>query len=237
MMCPQVKSNFFALQIRSHHFNNLVAHPVGVTGDNFQTLTEHWDGSSWSIIPSPNVGPGQNVFSPVLDLSPINAWAGGGSSSVAGISPDRTLFEHWDGSTWSVVPSPSPGLSFNDISGLAAIPGTNNLWAAGAYTDSGGPNGIYHSIIERWDGSSWSVVPSPNVGTAGGSVGSVVALSATDAWAVGSFRDSNGMSQTLVEHRDGSSWSVVPSPNVGSESNGLVLSQSSIAKQKEGTYP
>jgi hypothetical protein len=65
-------------------------------------------------------------------------------------------------------------------------------------------------LIEFWDGTSWTQQVSPNPdGT--GDFGAVSAISATDAWAVGSFYGG-----ALAAHWDGSSWQQVamPTPNV-----------------------
>src|SRR5690348_5630714 len=55
--------------------------------------------------------------------------------------------------------------------------------------------------------AAWNIVPSPNVGTTS-HLNSVSVISATDVWAVG--YSSTG---TLIEHWDGTSWSIVSSPN------------------------
>jgi hypothetical protein len=47
----------------------------------------------------------------------------------------------------------------------------------------------------------------------------VAALAPNNVWAVGSFvKATKGPTLTLIEHYDGSEWSVVPSPNVGPHS-------------------
>ena len=47
------------------------------------------------------------------------------------------------------------------------------------------------------------------------SLNSVVALSATDVWAVGNYiLPATPSSHTLIAHWDGTSWNVVPSPDV-----------------------
>src|SRR6266516_6025218 len=48
----------------------------------------------------------------------------------------------------------------------------------------------------------------------GSSLGDIVALSPNDVWAVGLRSGGRCQFQTLTEHWSGSSWSVVPSPNV-----------------------
>jgi hypothetical protein len=61
---------------------------------------------------------------------------------------------------------------------------------------------------------AWRVVASPNVGgeRADDRLSAVSVVSASDVWAVGSSPHANGGS-TLVEHWDGSAWTIVPSPN------------------------
>src|SRR5436190_22390541 len=70
-------------------------------------------------------------------------------------------------------------------------------------------------------GPSWGVVPSPSNGTAGNVLGAVAAVSANEVWAVGAYSNTASVSQTLIERWDGTSWTVVPSPNVGAGDNYL----------------
>jgi hypothetical protein len=172
-------------------------------GQPFQTLIEHWDGTVWSVVPSPSPG-GSGSLSGVTALSGTDVWAVGSSSS-------RTLVEHWDGIGWSVVASPSPG-SFSGLSAVATVsPRTRrNVWAVGGSFNGSGND----TLIEHWDGTSWSVVASPSPGRFNALQG-VSAVSQDDVWAVGNGTTDPAApfaAETLVEHWDGSSWSIVPSP-------------------------
>ena len=161
------------------------------------TLVEHWNGQAWSVVPSP--GPGS--LSSVDAVSRNNVWAVGNNGAV-------TLVEHWDGTSWTVVASPSPG-AFSGLSGVSAVSRTD-VWAVGG---SGGGT-TFGSLIEHWDGTSWTVVPAPSPGTLSSLLG-VFALDHHDAWAVGDANTdpaSPFSAQTLTEHWDGTSWTVVPSP-------------------------
>lgn len=60
---------------------------------------------------------------------------------------------------------------------------------------------------------SWSVVASPNVSTGDTALGAVAAVSANDIWAAGQALNDGGPDQPLVEHWDGSAWSVVTLPH------------------------
>ena len=78
------------------------------------------------------------------------------------------------------------------------------VMTAGARPPIAGPN--------AGCGSGFVLVPSPSPGTNIQSLLSITALSSTDAWAVGfaGYVDSHGMfaESPLIEHWDGSSWSI-----------------------------
>ena len=117
--------------------------------------------------------------------------------------------EHWDGTTWSVVPSPNVGASTNELSALSALT-INNIWAVGYYE-----NGTARqALVEHWNGAVWSVITSPNPGAGGSWLFGVSTLTSNDAWAVGYQYDGTN-DQTLVEHWNGSAWNVVTSSNLG----------------------
>jgi hypothetical protein len=95
----------------------------------------------------------------------------------------------------TIVPNPIVSHDFEVLYGVSAG-STNDVWAVGVR------GGDVLSLIEHWDGSQWSVVPSPT-----GRLSAVTALSKVDAWAVGFTTDTE--SQTLTEHWNGVSWSIV----------------------------
>src|SRR5207244_3701461 len=60
----------------------------------YRTLTEHWDGSQWSVVTSPNPDNNQNFLYGVAAVSANDVWA-------VGYYGSGTLTEHWNGSQWS----------------------------------------------------------------------------------------------------------------------------------------
>lgn len=183
----------------------------------FRTLTEVWTGTSWSVMPSQNIGTGDNDLTGVAVISPNDAWAVGEWNAKPTSRP-KPLIEHWNGSSWSIVPSPSAG----QLSGLGAVAAvtTDNVWAVGGFFDFAGNE---QTLIEHWNGSKWSIVPSPNPGLSYNGLGHLAIVSQTDVWATGSWSsDAGNTSQTLIERWNGTQWSVVQSPNVfGSVYNNL----------------
>jgi hypothetical protein len=182
---------------------------VGYYVDNNQvneTLVEHWDGKSWSIVNSPNRGTGGNQLFGIATASPSDIWAVGNSGQGNGA---LTLIEHWDGSAWIIIDSPNPGSGANYLRGVAIVPG--GVWTVGGYYENGG---FLLTLTERWDGSNWNIVPSPTVGPDGDVLFGVSGIAANDVWTVGTTGFGDG-SATVIEHWNGSNWNVVPSPNGG----------------------
>jgi hypothetical protein len=174
-----------------------------------RTLIEHWNGARWSIVPSPNTNKRLNQLNSVAVISPSSAWAVGSASS--GNAPDQTtLILRWNGTRWTIVPSPSPGTAgLNALYGLAAN-SANDVWAVGSFTNSGE---YAQTLIVHWDGTSWRVVPSANVAGSNNELFGVVALGPNDVWAVGYRGNAAFGFFTLVEHWNGSTWSIVSSPS------------------------
>jgi hypothetical protein len=120
--------------------------------------------------------------------------------------------------TWGSVPSPNLTQFDNVLWGVDA-PTANNAWAVGRADTGTVPTN--RPLIERWDGSRWSISASP-LPPGGGELRDVDATTSTLAWAVGFSNSSNGFN-TLVERWNGSRWSIVPSPNnAGSAQSYLV---------------
>jgi hypothetical protein len=183
-----------------------------------QTLIEHWDGSTWSIVQSPNPSSKANFLSSIAASSPTDVWAVGHIVPDFGIQQSATLIEHWDGTSWNVVNSPDPGQSDNVLSGISSLSPTD-AWAVGTF-DSIGQSPV-KALIAHWDGTSWSPVNAANPGSSLNVLNAVVALSPHLAWAVGYTQVGNFTSRTLSERWNGSRWVVVPSPNVGRSDDNL----------------
>jgi hypothetical protein len=69
--------------------------------------------------------------------------------------------------------------------------------------------------------AAWSVVPSPNASPGNNELHAVASVSANDVWAVGDVVISSLSAHTLIEQWNGTSWSVVKSPNPSSAFNVL----------------
>lgn len=109
-----------------------------------------------------------------------------------------------------------------------SVVSSTDAWAVGFNNGSLITTSIWH-----WDGQTWSEVESPNPGTQVSELFGVDAVSATDVWAVGRYTDDDTLANTLVEHWDGSQWSVVPSPNSAQQGSQDALFEVSAASAND----
>jgi len=183
---------------------------LDLSGGAYQTLIEHWNGSSWAQVDSPDPGSGNNYLKSVRAASASSIWAVGSASDG---TSSKTLIEHWNGTAWQTVPSPSPGSSFNELNGVRVV-SASDAWAVGAYGDGNGTH--RQTLVLHWNGATWTQVASPDPGGSGNDnyLFAVAATSHSDALAVGEIVTSTGI-QTLALHWNGTRWAQVVSPNPG----------------------
>jgi hypothetical protein len=185
------------------------------TGAHVGQLLEKWNGTKWSVFPgAPKFAPNQqaDVFA-MTSTSANDIWAVGNLvDESSGL--EFSLFEHFDGTTWTFTTVEST--AFQDLAGASAD-SPNDAWAVGFFETGGIVNLSMH-----WNGATWSSVPVPNVGTGTNQLNAVLALAPDNAWAVGlSTPTLHANTLNLIEHFDGTRWTVVPSPNTGTASNRL----------------
>ncbi len=171
----------------------------------------------WNVVASPGVGQ-EGALGAVTVLSASDAWAVGQYEGPD--SAQHPLAEHWDGAQWSVVASPSPGSVYNILQGVSGD-ASGDIWAVGQQSSSTHTD---QPLIERWDGGSWKASPAAPIDPASGGLGGVAAISPSDVWAVGSITRTNANNQPgtdpLIEHWDGSHWSVVTGASLPASPSG-----------------
>jgi hypothetical protein len=173
-------------------------------------LIERWNGQKWvgQLSPTPSGARSSSLAAVKCSSSAFCIAVGQYSTSTV----TKTLALRWSANRWSLLPTPNAVSAVNVLSGLACSSATN-CFAVGSYFMDTGTIGGQTTLIERWDGKSWTIVPSPNVADAfdSGLVGAACASSA-DCLAVGSSHTET-LNDTLAEHWDGAAWSIVASPD------------------------
>jgi hypothetical protein len=205
---PGMKSydNDYLLGVAALSANDAWAVGYRESTDGQHTLVEHWDGTRWRAVPSPDAAR-YNSLRSVAALAPSDVWAVGRFFDT-NHDPvrQRTLAMHWDGDSWTIVKTPNRGArADNELVDVTTIPGTGRLVAVGFhYYD------YPHPLVETWDGTSWSLQRAPHTGEHGGYLNGVSAASADDVWAAGFAIDRFGAFHLVAAHGDGSSWTPAP---------------------------
>ena len=121
------------------------------------------------------------------------------SEATTGVGPGtRTLTEHFNGSRWSAVTSPSTG-DEDTLNGVAAVSSTS-VSTVGSFDDRTGSIPVSRTLAEQFNGTSWSIVPSVNVGATDNLLmGAARIPGTTSVWAVGFNLTATGPDQTLIE--------------------------------------
>jgi hypothetical protein len=206
------------------------------------TLAAHWNGTGWTVVPTPNPGTG-GVLDGAAAVAPDDVWAVGYFFVDGNFNP---LTIHWDGTAWSVVPNPgAPGQYLLAVDAIA----TDDVWATGpagamhwdgtawtAFPDGGGSdidgaaaNDVWTAAepVRRFDGTSFTTPPQPPaVGTLYDVRSGIASPARGDAWIAGSSVDAVDVddpdpSRTAVAHFSGGAWTVTPTPNLGRANNSL----------------
>jgi hypothetical protein len=181
---------------------------------NNEPLTMHWDGTAWSIVPSPTTGIIVGNFFGVAAAATNDVWAVGSYLPTKGSG--QALIEHWNGRAWSVAKK-APSVAGSSLD-AATVVSANDVWAVGNVSNA---SGVEQTFIEHWNGKQWSVVASPSPGAQTNFLQGVTAVATNDVWAVGSFRNASGASQTIALHWNGTAWSIVPSPSPSASAGGV----------------
>jgi hypothetical protein len=192
---------------------------ITIAGFSPGTLDEFWDGSSWDTThPAVGLNGEQAQFNAVSCVSQSFCMVAGQQGPTPDPSP---LVEQWNAGGWSLVsPATGPGTLGNWFSSVSCA-GTSFCELVGRSQNPGsGPPSA--TFIETWNGQQLTVTPSPNApSSTQDSLSGVACFSQTACSAVGQSGAGTSLS-TLALSWNGSSWSMVSSPN-GPGSNPAAL--------------
>jgi Phosphoesterase family len=169
------------------------------------TFAEHYNGKAWTVVRTPNLGPNFNSF---YGATASRGWAWAVGERLNARYQDRALVEVWNGHAWSVANVAQPGSVRDMMFGASAL-SPSDVWVVG---DQEGGDNVFETLAEHWNGSTWSVIPTPDPGPAGNHLYAVDAVSPDNVWAVGQQLGRQAPDQGLVEHWNGRRWSVVRLP-------------------------
>jgi hypothetical protein len=152
--------------------------------DPSEPLVENWNGTAWTVQTTSGTGTLTGVSCPTTHL----CWAVGGNGSI--------LAEEWNGSAWTLQSIPTPAGATSTSLAAVSCPSASDCVAVGSYINV---QNMAMTLAEQWNGTNWSILPTPNPSASTDSYLSSVSCPTTQTCtAVGYYKSSN-LDLTLAE--------------------------------------
>jgi hypothetical protein len=167
------------------------------------TLVEGWNGTTWSVQPSPNPNASN-------DLEAVSCTAAKACEAVGSIyngSDSYPLAEVWNGAVWTsqYIPNPS-GSTYNELESVSCTASDACIAVGSSNIDS-----EWSTLAEAWNGSNWTIESTQNPGNLNFLYG--VSCTAADACVAVGASDNCSTYCGLVEVWNGTNWSDQSIPN------------------------
>lgn len=163
---------------------------------------EHFDGTSWHIVS------GDPAQGSIADLSGVDAASSTDAWSVGWYVPEgqseiAAYAQHWDGTTWTQSPVPTPG--YASLLTSVSVVAPDDVWAVGSWR-SAIQQATDHPFVIHWDGTSWSTVRAPRGAGHATELQSVDMTASDNGFAVGDQVVAGGQARPYSIRWNGSAW-------------------------------
>ena len=160
-------------------------------------LTVRWNGTSFARVAIRGLASRNDVLEGIDGTTANDLWAVGHADRLDFVG-SLSLAYHWNGTSWTRIPTPNAGdsESANDLLAVAAV-SSSDVWAVGRFTDVS----TSRAVTLHWNGVAWRRVAN----TCGPGLNGVTALSSSNVWAVGG---------KVLCHWNGSRWTAQTAPQV-----------------------
>ena len=181
------------------------------TASSEVAASEVWNGSQWQVLPTATVAGVLTYLESVSCTSQSSCQAVGATENgVVG----SAVVESWNGSSLSMAPIASPPSSSAQLNSVSCAGPAFCTAVGNTYTTT--DSNTDRTLAMLWNGSSWSVSPSPNFGgTNGDQLDGVSCFAATSCSAVGFYQldpsGNNNQNEAMIWN--GATWSNVAPAN------------------------
>jgi hypothetical protein len=176
----------------------------GATSSSWRTLAEHWNGTSWAIEKTPNPGGGDQTTFDAVSCTQTSFCVAVGSDADKSGQTQYAFSATWNGSTWTAEDAPyRTGTNGDYLTGITCF--TTVSCIAAGFTQSGSATSGYSTLVDQWNGTTWTTVSSPAIpaGDAFVEVNSSSCASATACVAVGGYISPAGLNTPFVMQTTG----------------------------------
>ncbi|HEY3907969.1 MAG TPA: hypothetical protein VGM14_28955 [Streptosporangiaceae bacterium] len=190
--------------------NSCVAVGTFETQHFFESFSQVWDGTQWSLQPT--------LKPKTTNLSGVSCPAADACMAVGNLSTGVSqvpLAERWDGKKWRITPTPNPAEQKLIELTSVSCPSASMCLATGTFAEG--------TFAQVWNGKTWkatSAVPNP-IGASHSTINAVSCPSAKDCIVVGTTVRKR-KSVPLAERWNGAKFSSLPiSPPANATESGL----------------
>ncbi|HEY1738468.1 MAG TPA: hypothetical protein VGI86_07150, partial [Acidimicrobiia bacterium] len=174
---------------------------VGGTLRSSRPLAARWNGTSWtsSLLAQP-----RNTYAELNGVSCINAHdcdAVGYSTMQQAPYSNRHMLQHWNGTTWSIVVTPSPAGLQTVFTGVSCV--TGQCAVTGTAFDNAQPQNATTAqpFVDRWDTHTWTLDSVQQTPLPLGQLDAVSCMPTKSCEAVGSTYRGGGQGATAMIDR------------------------------------
>ena len=165
-----------------------------------------WDGTSWSKVGALNAN--SDIITICFDRH-YNLYAAGAFTDGVVDALGHPYVAKWDGTSWTELGTGTAALNPNSKINCLYIDSSDNIYAAGAFTDSASFIGgnVY---VAKWDGTSWSELGAGVLHqdfSYNTQIGVIVGDAGGNLYVTGRMADDSGFG--YIAKWDGVSWSEV----------------------------
>lgn len=177
-----------------------------------QPLIQRWNGTAWSLqsFPLPTTN---GSYLTDIDCASASSCVAVGFFFDTPTTGQAAWALHWNGTSWSQQSPEHPGVS-NPFLGVSC-PSATSCVAVGTFLEAG--SAFYGSMVQHWNGTTWTTRPSPPTPTGDGILMGVSCLHAKECVAVGTLQ-----STTLANRWNGDAWQAEVLPPVGQPDSRLL---------------
>jgi hypothetical protein len=182
------------------------------------TLTERWNGTAWSYVPSPTPADANGGG----DLSGVSCASATSCVAVGthivfrkGAFSDGPLAEVWNGSRWRMVRVPSPPGRTSVLAGVSCVTASQCVAVGSAESPRAQETAGQGTLAEQWNGTSWTILPTPALKPKGGRDLEAVSCPAVASCMTGGYDHDYlepGNERPVAESWNGTQWAQTREP-------------------------
>src|SRR5262249_50567579 len=174
---------------------------------HYQNLAEQWDGAHWTIVRSPNpAGALENWYTGVSCTSATSCMAVG----VADNGGPKVMAARWTGAIWKLEPPQPSDQPRDELTGVSCV--SDKLCFAVGDKTMFPPTLHPRTLVEKWNGTAWSILDSPNASGVDSSVLEGVSCPEPGVCRSVGSASTTRLGYPLTERWNGTTWAIVTGP-------------------------